>query len=243
MRPWLDDSTTTTHYSYAVYADPAMAERFDALRFSGPIGRLIADTQEQRDRGVPRAGRRAAHPRRRHRHRPRGDRAGEARRDRDRRGRVRRDARGRGRGGADGGRAPTRHLRARRRAPPRLSRSQLRRRRLPARADAHAGLARVAARAVPRRVERPRRVRLPVALERGGAAGGRPRRLDAHGESGRSRPIASSRRAPWRACSPTPGFRVHRRAPAVRAADRAAQARQLRSVDAARRRDDGARRA
>jgi 2-polyprenyl-3-methyl-5-hydroxy-6-metoxy-1,4-benzoquinol methylase len=35
------------HYSYAVYADPAMAEAFDALRFSGPIGRLIAETQEQ----------------------------------------------------------------------------------------------------------------------------------------------------------------------------------------------------
>ncbi len=35
------------HYSYSVYADPAMAERFDAMRFSGPIGRLIAETQEQ----------------------------------------------------------------------------------------------------------------------------------------------------------------------------------------------------
>jgi 2-polyprenyl-3-methyl-5-hydroxy-6-metoxy-1,4-benzoquinol methylase len=35
------------HYSYTVYADPAMAERFDALRFSGPIGRLIAETQER----------------------------------------------------------------------------------------------------------------------------------------------------------------------------------------------------
>ena len=35
------------HYSYAVYADAAMAERFDALRFSGPIGRLIAETQER----------------------------------------------------------------------------------------------------------------------------------------------------------------------------------------------------
>ena len=34
------------HYSYTVYADAAMAERFDALRFSGPIGRLIAGTQE-----------------------------------------------------------------------------------------------------------------------------------------------------------------------------------------------------
>ena len=37
----------TDHYSYSVYADPAMAERFDALRFSGPIGRLIAETQER----------------------------------------------------------------------------------------------------------------------------------------------------------------------------------------------------
>ncbi len=35
------------HYSYSVYADPAMAEAFDALRFSGPIGRLVAETQER----------------------------------------------------------------------------------------------------------------------------------------------------------------------------------------------------
>ena len=35
------------HYSYSVYADPAMAEAFDALRFSGPIGRLIAESQER----------------------------------------------------------------------------------------------------------------------------------------------------------------------------------------------------
>jgi len=35
------------HYSYSVYADPAMAEAFDALRFSGPIGRLVAESQEQ----------------------------------------------------------------------------------------------------------------------------------------------------------------------------------------------------
>ena len=34
------------HYSYRVYADPAMAEAFDSLRFSGPIGQLIARTQE-----------------------------------------------------------------------------------------------------------------------------------------------------------------------------------------------------
>jgi ubiquinone/menaquinone biosynthesis C-methylase UbiE len=33
------------HYSYAVYADPAMAERFEGLRFSGPIGKLLAETQ------------------------------------------------------------------------------------------------------------------------------------------------------------------------------------------------------
>jgi ubiquinone/menaquinone biosynthesis C-methylase UbiE len=37
----------TDHYSYRVYADPAMAERFDAMRFSGPIGQLIAEAQEQ----------------------------------------------------------------------------------------------------------------------------------------------------------------------------------------------------
>lgn len=36
-----------SHYSYAVYADPATAECFDRRRFSGPIGTLIADTQEQ----------------------------------------------------------------------------------------------------------------------------------------------------------------------------------------------------
>ncbi|HVL67869.1 MAG TPA: methyltransferase domain-containing protein [Vicinamibacterales bacterium] len=34
------------HYSYALYADPAMAERFEAMRFGGPIGRLLAATQE-----------------------------------------------------------------------------------------------------------------------------------------------------------------------------------------------------
>jgi ubiquinone/menaquinone biosynthesis C-methylase UbiE len=35
------------HYSYAVYADPAMAEAFDGLRFSGPIGTLLAEDQEE----------------------------------------------------------------------------------------------------------------------------------------------------------------------------------------------------
>ena len=42
-----DTDSKRQHYSYAVYADAAMAERFDALRFSGPIGRLVADAQEQ----------------------------------------------------------------------------------------------------------------------------------------------------------------------------------------------------
>lgn len=37
--------TQDDHYSYSVYADPAMAERFEGMRFSGPIGRLVADTQ------------------------------------------------------------------------------------------------------------------------------------------------------------------------------------------------------
>ncbi len=35
------------HYSYSVYADPAMAEAFDGMRFGGPIGRLVADSQER----------------------------------------------------------------------------------------------------------------------------------------------------------------------------------------------------
>ncbi len=37
----------TDHYSYAVYADPVHAGRFDQLRFSGPIGTLVAETQER----------------------------------------------------------------------------------------------------------------------------------------------------------------------------------------------------
>lgn len=40
-------SPDPTHYSYAVYADPAMAQQFDALRFSGPIGTLVAQSQEK----------------------------------------------------------------------------------------------------------------------------------------------------------------------------------------------------
>jgi ubiquinone/menaquinone biosynthesis C-methylase UbiE len=36
-----------SHYSYAVYADPAMAERFDRVRFGGPIGTLLLEEQER----------------------------------------------------------------------------------------------------------------------------------------------------------------------------------------------------
>ena len=38
--------TRLPHYSYAVYADPALADRFDRMRFSGPIGTLVAENQE-----------------------------------------------------------------------------------------------------------------------------------------------------------------------------------------------------
>jgi ubiquinone/menaquinone biosynthesis C-methylase UbiE len=34
------------HYSYTHYANRSVAEGFDALRFSGPVGRHLADTQE-----------------------------------------------------------------------------------------------------------------------------------------------------------------------------------------------------
>ena len=37
----------SAHYSYTAYADPAMAERFDRLRFGGPIGELLAEEQER----------------------------------------------------------------------------------------------------------------------------------------------------------------------------------------------------
>jgi hypothetical protein len=56
------------HYSYSVYADPAMAEAFDSLRFSGPIGRLIAQTQEQVVASFLAPVRREDHPGRGNRH-------------------------------------------------------------------------------------------------------------------------------------------------------------------------------
>lgn len=41
------DARQRQHYSYTVYADASMADRFDALRFGGPVGQLVADTQER----------------------------------------------------------------------------------------------------------------------------------------------------------------------------------------------------
>lgn len=38
---------SSDHYSYSVYADPAMAESFEHTRFGDPVGRLIAETQER----------------------------------------------------------------------------------------------------------------------------------------------------------------------------------------------------
>jgi 2-polyprenyl-3-methyl-5-hydroxy-6-metoxy-1,4-benzoquinol methylase len=35
------------HYSYALYADPRMAESFDRIRFGGPIGQLLLETQDR----------------------------------------------------------------------------------------------------------------------------------------------------------------------------------------------------
>lgn len=40
-------SPPADHYSYTVYADPEHAGRFDRMRFSGPIGTLLAETQER----------------------------------------------------------------------------------------------------------------------------------------------------------------------------------------------------
>ena len=38
---------TENHYSYAAYADPAMAASFDAKRFGGPIGQILLADQER----------------------------------------------------------------------------------------------------------------------------------------------------------------------------------------------------
>ncbi len=43
----MSENSSRPHYSYAAYADPAMAAGFDAARFGGPIGRLLLEDQEQ----------------------------------------------------------------------------------------------------------------------------------------------------------------------------------------------------
>ena len=41
-----DPKSAREHYSYAHYASRDVAEGFDALRFGGPIGRYLLETQE-----------------------------------------------------------------------------------------------------------------------------------------------------------------------------------------------------
>ena len=106
--------TDREHYSYAVYADPAMAEAFE--RCASAV-RSAACSSESQERVITSFSRRclADDPRRRHRHRPRGDRAGAQGRGGHRRGRVGRDARGRRRRRAADAHA-TGDVRSRRRA-------------------------------------------------------------------------------------------------------------------------------
>jgi SAM-dependent methyltransferase len=40
-------AVASEHYSYAAYADPAMAAGFEQARFGGPIGRLLLEDQER----------------------------------------------------------------------------------------------------------------------------------------------------------------------------------------------------
>ena len=42
-----DSKPRSDHYSYQLYADAQMAESFEGMRFSGPVGRLIAEQQAQ----------------------------------------------------------------------------------------------------------------------------------------------------------------------------------------------------
>jgi ubiquinone/menaquinone biosynthesis C-methylase UbiE len=43
----MNDAGNRSHYSYSHYANPDVAAGFDALRFGGPIGALVAGTQER----------------------------------------------------------------------------------------------------------------------------------------------------------------------------------------------------
>lgn len=53
-------ATDRDHYSYAHYVDPAVADGFDQLRFGGPIGRHLLETQQRQlvEAFAPLAGRR-----------------------------------------------------------------------------------------------------------------------------------------------------------------------------------------
>ena len=196
---------------------------FDAMRFGGPIGRLLAEIAgagASRRFSAPLAGRRD--PRRRHRHRPRGDRArARAARSspawtrRRRCWRVARAARADAHAAVDVRRAATRT--------PGVSRSVVRRGRVPARADAHAGLARSRSRELCR-VARERVVfdypalASAAALQAVGAARRARRRARASRPTASSATGAVARRARARTASASSA------PPAVRAADRAAQA-------------------
>ncbi len=123
------------------YADPAVADEFDALRFGGPVGRYLLESQERLlvDALAPVEGQ--VRRRRRHRHRPRRDRSREGRRARRRPRCLGGNASRRPR--ARGSRPRHAGARARRRAQPAARGRQRRRRRQPARADARDRLAAV----------------------------------------------------------------------------------------------------
>jgi SAM-dependent methyltransferase len=46
-RPGSTPADHADHYSYTLYAEPVTAEAFDRRRFGGPIGSLLAETQER----------------------------------------------------------------------------------------------------------------------------------------------------------------------------------------------------
>lgn len=46
-RPGTARADHAEHYSYTLYAEPETAETFDRRRFGGPIGSLVAETQER----------------------------------------------------------------------------------------------------------------------------------------------------------------------------------------------------
>ena len=197
-----------------------MADRFEQVRFGGPIGALLAETQERvlaefvgRSRAVPCSTSAPARGARRWRWRARGatrHRRRRLERDAARRARARRGARAAGHV-----RAPATRTRCR----STTARSTLA---VCLRVLMHTPDWRRCVGELCRVARQRRRARLPGAPERGGAAVGGPR------------VAAAARARGWRrtACSPSapspragaPRLPRRRRASAVRAADRAAQA-------------------